>query len=74
RGTVHRLVQQTLHARQADSVDTLRALEVARLDALQQALWEPALTGDLRAVGQVVQIVAARSRLLGLMPLAKKAG
>ncbi len=73
RGTVHRLVQQTLHAHQADSVDTLRALEVARLDALQQALWEPALTGDLRAVGQVVQIVVARSRLLGLMPLGKKA-
>ncbi len=37
------------------------------------ALWEPALTGDLRAVGQVVQIVVARSRLLGLVPLAKKA-
>ncbi len=31
RGTVHRLVQQTLHAHQADSVDTLRALEVARI-------------------------------------------
>ncbi len=73
RGTVHRLVQQTLHAHQADSVDTLRALEVARLDALQQALWEPALTGDLRAVNQVVQIVVARSRLLGLVPVAKKA-
>ncbi len=72
RGTVHRLVQQTLHAHQADSVGTLRALEVASLDALQ-ALWEPALTGDLRAVGQVVQIVVARSRLLGLVPLAKKA-
>ncbi len=35
-------------------------------------VWEPALTGDLRAVGQVVQIMAARSRLLGLMPLGKK--
>ncbi len=73
RGTVHRLVQQTLHAHQADSVDTLRAVEVARLDALQQAFWEPAMSGDLRAVGQVVQIIAACSRLLGLMPLAKKA-
>ncbi len=73
RGTVHRLVQQTLHAHQADSVDQLRALEVARLDALQQALWERAMAGDLQAVGQVVQIIVTRSRLLGLIPLAKKA-
>ncbi len=73
RGTVHRLVQQTLQAHQADSVDQLRALEVARLDALQESLWEPAMAGDLRAVGQVVQIIVARSRLLGLMSLAKKA-
>ncbi len=71
RGTVHRLVQQTLHAHQADSVDALRAVEVARLDALQQSLWEPAMAGDLKAVGQVLQIIVARSRLLGLMPLAK---
>ncbi len=31
------------------------------------------MAGDLTAVGQVLQTIVARSRLLGLMPLAKKA-
>ncbi len=48
RGTVHRIVQQALQALQTENVDTLRALEVARLDALQQALWEPALSTSRR--------------------------
>ncbi len=42
---------------------------LSRLLPLQQALCAPAMAGDLRAVGQVVLISMARSRLLGLMPL-----
>ncbi len=71
RGTVHRVVQQTLHAHQADSVDTLRALEVARLDALQQALWDRAMDGHVPAAQAVVRIIEARARVLGLVQTGK---
>ena len=49
RGTVHRIVRKELEARSADSVDLLRAVEVARLDALQRGLW----TGHRRGSGVV---------------------
>ncbi len=71
RGTVHRVVQQTLHAHQADSVDTLRALEVARLDALQQALWDRAMGGHVPAAQAAVRIIEARARVLGLVQTGK---
>ncbi len=71
RGTVHRLVQQTLLDHQADSVATLRAVEVARLDALQQALWDRAMRGHVPAVQAVVRIIQARARVLGLVQTGK---
>src|SRR3954451_16820147 len=43
RGTVYRIVQEALQARQADSIDELRQLEMSRLDALQRAHWGNAL-------------------------------
>lgn len=44
----------------------LLALELARLDQLQAAIWEPALNGDLEAVTAVLKVMNARARLLGL--------
>ncbi len=67
RGTVHRLVQQALQQQVSDGVQDLRATEVARLDALQTALWARAMAGDVAGVIAVVRIVEARRRLLGLV-------
>ena len=47
RGTVHRVVQQTLQAVQTEHVEMLRALEVDRLDALQHGLWDEAVAGNV---------------------------
>ncbi|MDP9435596.1 MAG: hypothetical protein M3P93_10550 [Actinomycetota bacterium] len=46
RGTVHRIVQQALSAREVESVDELRHLELARLDAVQSPLWPRAMAGE----------------------------
>jgi hypothetical protein len=40
RGTVCHIVSDALNAQTAEAVDTLRSLEVQRLDALQSALWD----------------------------------
>jgi len=42
------------------------AVEGARLDALQQALWAKAMEGDLPAAAVVVRIIQTRCRLYGL--------
>src|SRR6476659_5095354 len=57
RGTVYRLVKNALEDRQVETIDELRRLEVDRLDALQVAIWEDAMKGDLAAVKAVVRIM-----------------
>jgi hypothetical protein len=66
RGTAHRVVTKALAERLVDGIDELRDIEVARLDALQAALWPKVERGDTRAVNTVVRIIDRRSRLLGL--------
>jgi hypothetical protein len=66
RGTVYRIVHQTLAADTTQAVEMLHELEVARLDALQASLWGRAVAGDLEAVRAALRIVIARCRLLGL--------
>jgi hypothetical protein len=66
RASAFRAVSQALAEREVAGVDDLRAIEVARLDRLQTALWDKALMGDTRAVAGVVRIIAMRVRLLGL--------
>ncbi len=44
----------------------LRALEAARLDALQAACWPQAMRGDDKALRTAVRILERRARLLGL--------
>ncbi len=68
RGTVHRIVQQALQAREVESVDELRYLELARLDAVQAALWPRAMAGEPSAALAVLRILDQRVRLLGLEP------
>ena len=44
----------------------LLAIEVDRLDALQFALWDQAMSGDVRSVEAVLKVINQRARLLGL--------
>ena len=72
RGTVHHIVHQALARDRRDAVEDHQQLEMARLDALQVALWDKALAGDLDACREVRAIIMARLRLLGLMEQAKR--
>ena len=73
RGTAHRVVTKALSERLIDGIDELRDIEVARLDALQAAIWSRALTGDVRAINTVSRIIDRRCRILGLYPPKAKA-
>lgn len=53
-------------AREKQSVDEMRQLEVLRLNRLQAAYWTPALKGDKKAADIVLKCAAARDRLQGL--------
>jgi len=66
RGTVHRIVQQSLAAHEVASVETLREVEVRRLDALQVGLWDAAMAGDVEAAHACLRIILARIKVLGL--------
>lgn len=44
----------------------LLALEMARLDALQNAVWGSAMMGDPKSVDSAVKIVATRAKIAGL--------
>lgn len=68
KGTAYNIVTKALREQTAEAVADLRDLENARLDALQVALWDAAMTGDVRAVNSIVQIVKARVHLNGLEP------
>lgn len=44
----------------------VRKLEELRLDELQQAIWDMAIAGDLKAVETVLRIMERRAKLCGL--------
>src|SRR5450631_584602 len=66
RGTAFNVVAKALREQTAEAVTDLRELENSRLDALQLALWDAAMTGDVKAVVAIVKIVKARVHLNGL--------
>ena len=68
RGTAYNVVTKALRDQTAAAVTDLRDLENARLDALQLALWDAAMTGDITAAIAIVKIVKARVHLNGLEP------
>lgn len=68
RGSAHKAVFKALDEREVQGVDSLRQMEVDRLDTLQQGLWGRAVEGDLAAVNAVLKIIDLRCRLLGLYP------
>jgi hypothetical protein len=66
RGTAWRVVSKALTKRVDSAVDEYRQMELARLDALQVALWSKAMDGDVRSVDAILRIIDRRIRLLGL--------
>ncbi|MGO4341552.1 helix-turn-helix domain-containing protein [Pedococcus sp. 2YAF34] len=66
RGTVCRIVGDALATQQAEAIEDLRFVQRQRLDALQVALWDTAMAGDVKAAQAILAIVLARVRLLGL--------
>ncbi len=65
----HRHVQRALAetaARTAEDAEALRTIELRRLEALNDAVWPEALTGDPRAVLCALRIAERRAKLLGL--------
>lgn len=59
-------VTAALRSEQSASVEEYRDMEVARLDALQAAHWNAAVSGDAKAAALIVRIIDQRIRLLGL--------
>lgn len=72
RGTVHHIVHVALARDRKEVVEDYQQLELARLDALQAALWDKAMAGDVDAAREVRAIVMARCRLLGLDEKSKR--
>lgn len=61
-----RIVQRALRKMPASGIETLRKVENARLDRLQQAVWKEAIAGDHKAITSVLAISARRAKLNGL--------
>ena len=74
RGSAHRAVFKALAEQEVEAVEDLRALELARLDALQAAIWDDAMRGDTRAASAILRIIDQRVRLLGLQALQRTTG
>ncbi|MGO4598504.1 hypothetical protein [Terrabacter sp. 2RAF25] len=72
RGTVHHIVHDALTRDRKEAVEDHQQLELARLDALQAALWSKAMAGDVEAAREVRAVIMARCRLLGLDQGAKR--
>jgi len=49
-----------------EPLEELRQLELMRLDAVQHALWDRAVNGDLPAANCVLKIMDQRAKLMGL--------
>jgi hypothetical protein len=67
--TAYRRVRHALdqiNERNVEDAGTLRALEMLRLDELQNAIWQQAIDGDGKALDRILAIMARRAKLLGL--------
>lgn len=72
KATAYNTVMTALSEVTTEKSAELRNLELLRLDAMHQALWEKALGGDLPAVDRILKLMERRSKLLGLdAPAAK---
>lgn len=64
-----RYVQRAAAMMDREHREEALALEMDRLDALLLAVWDQAMSGDVKAVDSAVRIVGMRARILGLEQL-----
>jgi hypothetical protein len=64
--SAHNAVKAALRKTLQEPADDLRALEVARMDAMLDGLWPKVLDGNPRAVEVAIKVLERRARLLGL--------
>jgi DNA-binding CsgD family transcriptional regulator len=67
--TAYRRIRHALdevNERNVEDATTLRSLEMLRLDELQNAIWQRATDGDVRALDRILAIMTRRAKLLGL--------
>ena len=69
KGAAHKAVAQALRDIPREQAEQARELELGRLDELQMAAMNGALSGDLFAIDRVLKIVESRAKLLGLYNL-----
>jgi len=60
------LLSRTMERVDNKAAEQMRALENARLDRVQAAIWSEVLSGDLKAVNTFLQLSARRARMNGL--------
>lgn len=65
-GSVYAIIKGAQERQLGAAVEDYRQTELARLDALQEALWPAAMTGDVTAVEATPKVIESRCRLLGL--------
>lgn len=63
---VRDMVERTLSRAENRAVEAERALENARLDRAQAAIWSKVLAGDLRAVDSFLRLSAQRAKINSL--------
>lgn len=63
---VNLLIKKAMNEAAEDRRSEIVGLELDRLDALQNAVWGVALTGDIKAIEASLKIMAHRARLLQL--------
>jgi len=66
RGSAYKAVRKALRNVTRQPVLEFLALELSRLDALQQAVWPQAINGDYKAADTVLKIMDRRASYLGL--------
>jgi transposase len=66
REAVGEIVTRALQDRPAAAVEEMRAVENARLDRAQAAIWSKVLDGDQRAISTFLSISSRRARMNGM--------
>lgn len=55
-----------LQEKMSEETESLRAMELARLDVMQKAIWLPARNGNFGAIDRILRIMERRAALVGL--------
>lgn len=63
---VHNRIKEAAKLVDEGAKRTMLTMEVDRLDTLQQAIWNDAISGDRQAIETALKIIQARAKVLGL--------